>query len=745
MPEEAVLERIALREWRAGLSASYEIPALEAFLAKYQRARIVAEVASQRLLLAKARAAAAGDTERERVFKLFEAMEGGSDPDTFAFFLSKHFAQYPELAMPAAQRRQELDPDAFLAFARATPGAGERLADVIDHAQRLIRLRDTKPEAAILRLDPGMHTAVIGRIGVSADGRLLATGSDDKTVKLWALPDRAEGTAAPARARLVRTFRLPIGEGDEGKVYAVALDPAGGWVAAGGWDKGASPQNSALFVILFDCTTGRLLARLGPLSDVVNDLAVSPDGARLAAGVGGANGIAVWDVPTVLAGAPGSGPVAPLFADPEFGGAVYGLAFGPAGTAAAGALAATSYDGQVRLYAPDGALYRLAARLNAPSGSQPHGVAFSPDGRRLAVGYEDALAVDLLDTATLTPLGAADVSGLSGGNLASVAFVPAPNVGAAILAAGGFHTDRDRPIFIWPNAGSGLRQRWPGPDNTVMDLEPMARSATGALAFGAFDPVFGMIGPDGTKSIWQGPATADLRGKRREHFTVSADGKRLRFGLKPGSAAPVLFDLAARRLVDAPQPAPGLAEADTRRLAIQGWENTRSVTLTRQRFLRTPVATPLPLRQYEIARSLAIAPDGQTFVLGTEWRLRRFDAAGKQLWERQVPGVVWGVNLARKGALILAAYSDGTIRWHRASDGQELLALFIHLPEGPDGPREWILFTPDGYYDASSPAAEQLIGWHVNRGPDEAADFYPVETFASTFKRPDRINAALSI
>src|SRR3990172_991743 len=64
-------------------------------------------------------------------------------------------------------------------------------------------------------------------------------------------------------------------------------------------------------------------------------------------------------------------------------------------------------------------------------------------------------------------------------------------------------------------------------------------------------------------------------------------------------------------------------------------------------------------------------------------RLRRFDKDGKQLWEKDVPGVAWGVNLAREGRLILAAYADGTIRWHRAADGEELLALFIHVPEDP--------------------------------------------------------------
>ncbi|MEO0550639.1 MAG: hypothetical protein AAFZ91_12020, partial [Pseudomonadota bacterium] len=92
-------------------------------------------------------------------------------------------------------------------------------------------------------------------------------------------------------------------------------------------------------------------------------------------------------------------------------------------------------------------------------------------------------------------------------------------------------------------------------------------------------------------------------------------------------------------------------------------------------------------------------------------------------------------------------YADGTIRWHRASDGAELLALFIHLPDGPKDTapenRDWILWTPEGYYTASSERAEDLIGWHVNRGPDEAADFYPAETFAETFRRKDKVAEAL--
>ena len=40
----------------------------------------------------------------------------------------------------------------------------------------------------------------------------------------------------------------------------------------------------------------------------------------------------------------------------------------------------------------------------------------------------------------------------------------------------------------------------------------------------------------------------------------------------------------------------------------------------------------LALYPYEIARSLAVAPDGRRCVLGAEWSLRLFDRDGTELW-----------------------------------------------------------------------------------------------------------------
>jgi hypothetical protein len=163
-------------------------------------------------------------------------------------------------------------------------------------------------------------------------------------------------------------------------------------------------------------------------------------------------------------------------------------------------------------------------------------------------------------------------------------------------------------------------------------------------------------------------------------------------------------------------------------LNITGWENTTSPKLN---------GNDLSLQENERARSLAITPDGQQFLLGADWSLRFFDKQGEQLWEKPVPEVARGVNITGNGKVAVAAFGDGTIRWYRLEDGEELLALFPHK----DGKR-WVLWTPQGYYMAS-PGGEELMGWHINRSPDDAADFYPASRFREQFYRPDVVTKVL--
>ncbi len=553
-----------------------------------------------------------------------------------------------------------------------------------------------KAEDVFLRIEAGMHTAIIRRISITADGRTMASASDDKTVRLWSLPDGA----------LIRTLRPPIGPGDDGKVYAVALAPDGRWLAAGGWDPLWTTQ-SHMFVSIFDPATGAVTHRLGPLPGVVLDLKVSPCGDFLVAGLDNKNGVRVWETKTWRQ----------VAEDRDYGANTNSVAF-----AADGRWATSSNDSHIRLYGPD---WQLTKKAKAPGGALPFGISFSPDGTRLAVGYDDTPRVDVMSGQTLEFAFSADTSGVDSGNLVAVTWL----ANGARLAAAGTHYPSERRILSWADKGRGSRDAFLGTRNTVMNLVPWGQG----LAFGAAGPALGLLDSEGNRVLFHGPPMADLRDKHGQHFLVSPDGGRARFGLKPFSEDPCLFDLAELNLTPSPSAPPGLNAADVTSLQITGWEGTTQPKLN---------GKPLPLDQYETAFSLAIAPGAESFVLGTHFWLRRFDKDGKQLWRKPVPGVTWGVNLARDGGLILAAYGDGTLRWHRSADGEELLALFMHVPEDSKAARRWVLWTPEGHYTAS-PGAEDLIGWHVNRGPDKAADFFPAETFRSTFHKPDLVLKAL--
>jgi hypothetical protein len=119
--------------------------------------------------------------------------------------------------------------------------------------------------------------------------------------------------------------------------------------------------------------------------------------------------------------------------------------------------------------------------------------------------------------------------------------------------------------------------------------------------------------------------------------------------------------------------------------------------------------------------------------------LLRFDPQGRIRWQLHAPEPIRAVNLAESapgGPMVVAAYGDGTIRWHRWSDGKELLALFAH----PDNQR-WVLWTPNGYFDAS-PGAEDLIGWHINQGRDKEARFVKGGQLYAKLFRPDLVARA---
>jgi WD40 repeat protein len=454
------------------------------------------------------------------------------------------------------------------------------------------------PEEPILRLEPGMHAAPVSRIGVDAGERFLVTGSDDKTVRVWALDD----------GRPLATLRVPIGEGDVGKVYAVAISPDGARIAVGGWLR---KDDDSIYI--FDRASGRIVQRIDGLPNVTNHLAFAPDGRHLVACLAGSDGIRVYETE-------GFREVA---ADHDYGGRSYWAAFDREGR-----LVTSSLDGQIRLYSPD---FRLIGSKKAPAGERPFGVAFSPDGAQLALGYHDSTRVDVLDGRTLAPLFEADTTGVDNGNFYGVTW----SADGRFLYAGGRwqkYVEGRWQSYVrrWADGGRGAYEDIALSYNTIMNLRPLAE---GGLAFGAQDPILGVLGPN-SQILWrQDPAQADFR-NQRDKLAISSDGDRVVFGFEPFGNSPAAFDLTARRLTIDPEADPTLATArtETPGLVIANWKDQYTPTLNGER---------LPLQQYERSRSLAIGPDGARFLLGTEWWLRLFDRNGKQLWEKPVPGVAW--------------------------------------------------------------------------------------------------------
>ncbi|MES2711026.1 MAG: caspase family protein [Pseudomonadota bacterium] len=545
-----------------------------------------------------------------------------------------------------------------------------------------------------LRVEAAAHTAPVNRLAVDASGRLLVSVSDDKTLRLWSPDGAARGVLRP-----------PIGPGLEGELYAVALSPDGTRAYAAGHT--AQSWDGQFAIYFFDTVSRRMTNVLRRLPASVSHLAVSPDGSVLAAALGGRAGIRAWDTRTGRL----------VFEDTQFGAPARMVAF-----AADGRLAATSADGHVRVYTPQGR--KVADRVTMPN-ARPYGLAWSPDGALLAIGYEDRLRVEVLASADLRTIFTPDTAGMTGEGLPAVAWASDARGGVQLYAGGYAVTPAARARM--QNTGTGVRgvvvreapaarvaadpasleylvRRWTdfglGPANDI----PVARDAIthllplpgGGLAFAAADPGWGRIAPDGTLAFAAQPPGADFRGTGAA-LAISPDGTQALFSLRAG-AAPMVFDAVAGQLAQGD--VQGFLPARvTGRLPITGARNTNQPRLGN---------TPLRLPEGEFARAGALLDADRGALIGTDSYLRLYDASGREVDAVLLPAAAWGVAVA--GETAIAALGDGTIRWFRISPRlSELAAVFVQAQT-----LRWVAWTPEGLFDHSPNGGQELVGVHLN-------------------------------
>ena len=574
----------------------------------------------------------------------------------------------------------------------------------------------------ILRVEVGTHTAAVFAMAMDASNSILITGSEDKSVRVWDITGKGE---------LLRILRPPLSEGETGQVFAVALSPDTRTVACGG--RTGSPKKGDGCVYLFERSTGALIRRIGGLPGWVQHLTYTSDGQFLAVVTGEGGGDPNWSCLRIYR-LPDYALVAE---DKDYGDFVKSVEANATGSH----LATTCFDGDVRLY--DLAVLKLedvssprrispTARIHPPGGDRPWGLAFSPDGTRLAVGFNLSPKVDVLRVKgnALEYEYSPDTTGVKGGpnkDLKTVAW----SADGRFLYAGGVHLSNGvSQVRKWTDAGRGGYSDLP--TAVGMPLLHILPLRAGGVAFGSREGSFGMIN-DGNETTLLGPSAIPIYESIQEGLLLSQEGSGVQFAYERFGKSPAFFSVDERLLLDSSSRLWAgvkgnfaLKTAITDGLGVSDWSNSLAPKLK---------GKPIALRK-ELAKCLAIKPDQSGFFLGTMFSLFLFDSTGNELWRKRTPGAVWGVNT--NGQVAVTALSDGTIRWYRVTDGKELLAFFPHMDR-----KRWILWTPSGYYDAS-PGGEDFIGWHVDNGDDQAADFFPASRFRSTYYRPAVIDRVLT-
>ncbi len=623
-------------------------------------------------------------------------------------------------------------PPPLLATLRSTVRALSLAIIVMAIAVGAARAAATGPDFR-LDLDTGGHRSLIRDLVFTPDGQSLISASDDKTIRIW---DWRSGAT-------LRTIRGYSGDGNDGKVFSVAISPDGKTIAAGGYfgpGIGAAPPYGD--VRLFDFSTGRLTTVLRGNEFAVYSVAFSPDGNRIAAG--GQDGfVTLWR----RDGAAQTGWAAETMKLDADSTQIDRVAFADNGAR----IVATTNDYGIRLWdAATGEAIALPPESEALQETPVPALAVSADGTRFATGNGEGVVQvwSARDGSLETTLPALDFS------VGSLAFADG---GRQLVVSCGYRCGAEhRSVMLAIGDPKAFRHGYLGHDGTVFasamspDGTLIATGGGTAHAIIVWNPVTGE-----TVSTMQGA------GLPVNAVGIARDGGAIAWG--NANPCPERFACpetmgaldhrlqlpTADRFFEPPEPLePGKDAYQRARMTDGPWALTAAkggsagldngvLEIRRDGAVARAIANDdtngsLHASFTLIDRGLRLITGGNDGTM-----LEYFTQTGRLAGEYRNghTGEVHAMAAAEAAGLLVTASADQTIRLWNLKTREPIVSMFF-------AGKEWVAWMPQGYYFASDDG-DKLIGWQVNQGRGKEARFVRADQLKRYLWSPEMVRRAI--